>query len=216
MGLSPLTRGNPPNLDDGQPEWGPIPAHAGEPPELFELDILDGAYPRSRGGTFTCHPGFAHCHGLSPLTRGNLVLPRVGRAVLGPIPAHAGEPIEVIFALVMIRAYPRSRGGTDPVNTVPSRVLGLSPLTRGNQAKAKASAEASGPIPAHAGEPSRPGISRCRRTAYPRSRGGTGCTLLLPFAGRGLSPLTRGNHFMTDTPKPWRGPIPAHAGEPGC
>ena len=92
--------------------------------------------------------------------------------------------------------------------------MGLSPLTRGNRLRPPVRPAARGPIPAHAGEPWPAGRDGPAPGAYPRSRGGTGCSFLLPFAGRGLSPLTRGNLPRCACPREGRGPIPAHAGEP--
>ena len=52
-------------------ETGPIPAHAGEPSSLVNTTATLWAYPRSRGGTYTCPEGNFAFRGLSPLTRGN-------------------------------------------------------------------------------------------------------------------------------------------------
>ena len=172
--------------------------------------------------------------GLSPLTRGNLVAHPRRVCTHGPIPAHAGEPVTVVNGQSQIRAYPRSRGGTDDTNGVSSGAMGLSPLTRGNRRPLRSQQLELGPIPAHAGEP--PSAPPWRRgpRAYPRSRGGTAFTLPLAFPGEGLSPLTRGNRALSHC-QPSRaglspltrgnrsvhgewpaqpGPIPAHAGEP--
>ena len=50
--------------------------------------------------------------------------------------------------------------------------------------------------------------------AYPRSRGGTCCSLRPCARTRGLSPLARGNHFLHLAAFGKPGPIPARAGEP--
>ena len=51
QGLSPLARGNLRSLHYTKHLLGPIPARAGEPPsDSYQLPV-DGAYPRSRGGT---------------------------------------------------------------------------------------------------------------------------------------------------------------------
>jgi hypothetical protein len=114
----------------------------------------------------------------------------------------------------MLRAYPRSRGGTTGTDICATRGRGLSPLTRGNLMHAQIARATTGPIPAHAGEPALAAGASARVTAYPRSRGGT----LVPQGGkrpvRGLSPLTRGNHYMIVLSYMAAGPIPAHAGEP--
>ena len=131
-GLSPLTRGNLPCPAFFNHLKGPIPAHAGEPDILMWMRLRIGAYPRSRGGTRHGDVLKAIREGLSPLTRGNLdhVIPMQGE--MGPIPAHAGEPGGMIDFPALIRAYPRSRGGTLTDTGEAIHGLGLSPLTRGN------------------------------------------------------------------------------------
>ena len=52
-GLSPLARGNRPDARVGDENLGPIPARAGEPKGGRVKRAWVGAYPRSRGGTFS-------------------------------------------------------------------------------------------------------------------------------------------------------------------
>ena len=69
-------------------------------------------------------------------------------------------------------------------------------------------------IPAHAGEPrTRRGPSRVRRV-YPRARGGAATQHTFVPGNMGLSPRTRGSHFLRVTQDRVHGSIPAHAGEP--
>ena len=51
--------------------------------------------------------------------------------------------------------------------------------------------------------------------AYPRSRGATSAGRAPQHAGRGLSPLARGNHRLGAARARSAGPIPARAGQPG-
>ena len=152
---------------------GPIPAHAGEPLWVDRIITLLRAYPRSRGGTPAGAAPKLPSLGLSPLTRGNQSTGKAIRLPVGPIPAHAGEPGSPATVFTSLRAYPRSRGGTEPGAGLGGGCRGLSPLTRGNHVVAREAQRLRGPIPAHAGEP----IPRCRASllqwAYPRSRGGT-------------------------------------------
>jgi len=76
MGLSPRTRGNPLEVAAVEFQDGPIPAHAGQPCShgIFHLHI--GAYPRARGATVRDLGRPGNVEGLSPRTRGNLVLLR--------------------------------------------------------------------------------------------------------------------------------------------
>ena len=214
QGLSPLTRGNPQRHDRLQVVYGPIPAHAGEPSRRPRQCGQLWAYPRSRGGTGVDHDETPTGGGLSPLTRGNPTVFYLGIRTCGPIPAHAGEPCRRCRCRHSWRAYPRSRGGTVSPTQSLRRIVGLSPLTRGNPAGPSTTPDVKGPIPAHAGEPCRSRRQKRPSGAYPRSRGGTESHTPLMPSGYGLSPLTRGNRTTY-----WRsvcpyGPIPAHAGEP--
>ena len=111
-GLSPLARGNPSICTRQVPWSGPIPARAGEPGHAFAQGAQSGAYPRSRGGTFSVAVLSMRSRGLSPLARGNLVLMASDHRGAGPIPARAGEPRCFCPYYANSRAYPRSRGGT--------------------------------------------------------------------------------------------------------
>ena len=70
-GLSPLARGNLLLLVNLLVLGGPIPARAGEPVKCPLSQGLQGAYPRSRGGTGRLARGAVSFQGLSPLARGN-------------------------------------------------------------------------------------------------------------------------------------------------
>ena len=152
--------------------------------------------------------------GLSPLTRGNLKTTKQTRCALGPIPAHAGEPIPEARINARAWAYPRSRGGTAGRDDIRIAPMGLSPLTRGNPKKATGVSGGFRPIPAHAGEPADERHARVGAWAYPRSRGGTAGTALNSILSQGLSPLTRGNRSRNATDAPHKEPIPPHAAEP--
>ncbi len=172
--------------------------------------------------------------GLSPLARGNLSGGQLDYQTLGPIPARAGEPAVTDRDFPLLRAYPRSRGGTKPAPEGVRRIAGLSPLARGNLESGGKRAQGCGPIPARAGEPRKRRVNRIAwgpiparagepngfvlleggQGAYPRSRGGTGSNLLLCLAHGGLSPLARGNPASMRSWLSRFGPIPARAGEP--
>ena len=153
MGLSPLTQGNLGDSDPGDGYPGPIPAHAGQPLSVAHCVQALWAYPRSRGATFPRRPSWPAAPGLSPLTRGNPDQSWRADAGRGPIPAHAGQPCRRRRWWTRPRAYPRSRGATAAGEGDAFRESGLSPLTRGNLSSPASSCCASGPIPAHAGQP---------------------------------------------------------------
>ena len=152
--------------------------------------------------------------GLSPLARGNQELTLGEKTWEGPIPARAGQPPWACGPQAYPRAYPRSRGATPSRPDFMRASAGLSPLARGNQAHGVSKKSWDGPIPARAGQPAADAVPIGGDGAYPRSRGATVSTRSHEAAGRGLSPLARGN------PAPRRrrlgifGPIPARAGQP--
>ena len=112
----------------------------------------------------------------------------------GSIPAHAGEPSSRSSTIPWLRVYPRACGGTRCTTTGTWKAAGLSPRMRGNLPHTADPHDASGSIPAHAGEP----------RAVPR---GVGFLL-------GLSPRMRGNLTAVESKIDDLGSIPAHAGEP--
>ena len=91
------------------------------------------------------------------------------------------------------RAYPRERGGTDPLKNNRHAQAGLSPRTRGNLIGTATATLSRGPIPANAGEPAEAGMGEASFGAYPRERGGTGEGIEATMINCGLSPRTRGN-----------------------
>ena len=213
-GLSPLARGNRCQAAQRAAGERPIPARAGEPSQKNTNVASTWAYPRSRGGTFGMSCQRRSHEGLSPLARGNLPPPPQLDAVVGPIPARAGEPRRQRPAPRMLKAYPRSRGGTWSSCCSIKGEKGLSPLARGNLNSRPLQHANHGPIPARAGEPPTRTSRRSDHRAYPRSRGGTTAATALRRPGSGLSPLARGNLEAWHFPGRVQGPIPARAGEP--
>ena len=132
---------------------GPIPAGAGEPPGEPVPAVRWRAYPRRCGGTIRLNSVSAACRGLSPQVRGNLPSTRSSLALIGPIPAGAGEPGTSGSTRRAKRAYPRRCGGT-MVRVLAARAArGLSPQVRGNREAGQRGLGHAGPIPAGAGEP---------------------------------------------------------------
>ncbi len=213
-GLSPRTRGNRSHRPGARCVGGPIPADAGEPGRGLRPACPTGAYPRGRGGTGAASEYRDDKRGLSPRTRGNRRRLLVAPCPRGPIPADAGEPSRCIPARRATRAYPRGRGGAQPVASLAMFGPGLSPRTRGNPRPSPSSATRSGPIPADAGEPHSLPHGQTPNGAYPRGRGGTNVLGLIGLGQAGLSPRTRGNPRRVPYRSRLLGPIPADAGEP--
>ena len=132
-GLSPPTRGNPRRFATGAPRGRSIPAHAGEPLYSQRPRAASLVYPRPRGGTGTRILAIWSGCGLSPPTRGNLVVLRFVRHSLRSIPAHAGEPPAWNPKRGVWKVYPRPRGGTPRSGREGEFGRGLSPPTRGNR-----------------------------------------------------------------------------------
>ena len=90
---------------------------------------------------------------------------------------------------------------------------GPSPLARGKPSTKNRGRALPGTIPARAGETEKVSPRLCLITDHPRSRGGNSA---MPPSGQGLwgpSPLARGKRRRCPRPAPWRGTIPARAGE---
>ena len=152
-GLSPRRRGNRRRCPENRRAGGPIPAQAGEPIFLNSSTRRSWAYPRAGGGTRARDTINGGAQGLSPRRRGNRTLPVTPIALLGPIPAQAGEPNAAGDAHRLARAYPRAGGGTAVLALCFTQWVGLSPRRRGNLRAFDAQVSRRGPIPAQAGEP---------------------------------------------------------------
>ncbi len=213
-GLSPRARGNHWRVYPADLDTGSIPACAGEPRCGRTILWSPTVYPRVRGGTAGPGGRAPEGWGLSPRARGNQAfsMPRPG--FFRSIPACAGEPWRKAMFLIMMRVYPRVRGGTWGRTTGFSCREGLSPRARGNPFQAWLASRNMGSIPACAGEPVSRHNFRRRNPVYPRVRGGT----VIPWSIRtlitGLSPRARGN-LQRDSAQPGsKRSIPACAGEP--
>ena len=171
-GLSPPTRGSRAQLGPPDLARRSIPAHAGEPVATYRAELRGRVYPRPRGGAASSPLACVPFSGLSPPTRGSLLswssLPPHPRS----IPAHAGEPVSVVWRSVSMTVYPRPRGGALSDAWTSSEGQGLSPPTRGSRAIVVGQTIRLGSIPAHAGEPRTAGANRCGNSVYPRPRGG--------------------------------------------
>ena len=95
-------------------------------------------------------------------------------------------------------------------------VQGPIPARAGQPVRAGARRCARGPIPARAGQPAARNTRHVAVGAYPRSRGATYAARVLGRELQGLSPLARGNLWLSWLDWCEQGPIPARAGQPTC
>ena len=218
VGLSPRGRGNPITSRGCQGFGGSIPAWAGEPDLLNDIEIEVRVYPRVGGGTDPALGGNRRYLGLSPRGRGNLLQLVADGRLSGSIPAWAGEPTLLRCSLRLSPVYPRVGGGTLSMVTASVCIAGLSPRGRGNLVLDLCCNSHYRSIPAWAGEPDSETRAVGFPRVYPRVGGGTRSPRLGNNGGDGLSPRGRGNLKVTLSQPSYRRSIPAWAGEPceGC
>ena len=216
QGLSPLARGHPRLRKTGRGRDGSIPACAGAPLEIGASAQKERVYPRLRGGTVTRIASNALSPGLSPLARGHHY-PNSGDPYLErSIPACAGAPYFKLCVCIVLKVYPRLRGGTGLNWQAISSTVGLSPLARGHPSLVTLSTVRYGSIPACAGAPGVLPPVQARAWVYPRLRGGTQERRRRHPPTQGLSPLARGHRPNAAEGSLSEGSIPACAGAPGA
>ena len=166
------------------------------------------------GGATQASSGLVKFLGLSPRGRGSRpCLAPVG-AVVGSIPAWAGEPQWCGKFQVLRRVYPRVGGGAVQVQELDEAGDGLSPRGRGSQRSSNSSSPGSGSIPAWAGEPCHNFPRSPWTWVYPRVGGGASQASQRSSHGCGLSPRGRGSRNRRHNAHVHQGSIPAWAGEP--
>ena len=190
-----------------------IPAHAGEPSPPRPTRRWSTVYPRTRGGAGVDRERLCPSEGLSPHTRGSHLAKSIIHSGGGSIPAHAGEPHQLVRLLLAhqvyprtrgeprghgrprcrTRVYPRTRGGAAANDAWDGILAGLSPHTRGARSTRQ-------PASCH------PGLSpHTRGSRSYTARRWSGVRSIPAHAGSRLERGLRG-----DRPRS----IPAHAGEP--
>ena len=134
-GLSPRGRGNLKLKEPVGIELGSIPAWAGEPDPGYRTEGENTVYPRVGGGTLAGIINLTTKEGLSPRGRGNRHRTVGGDALVGSIPAWAGEPYTPGRVVNQGKVYPRVGGGTKDFRDRKKERRGLSPRGRGNPAQ---------------------------------------------------------------------------------
>ena len=152
--------------------------------------------------------------GLSPRVRGNPIRESYWPAIMGSIPACAGEPICCRLPVSSQTVYPRVCGGTPDGTPVATAAAGLSPRVRGNLMLSPFESCETRSIPACAGEPWPGSGSSCASRVYPRVCGGTNRKGRQSDNIEGLSPRVRGNRRCSMPKDIRKRSIPACAGEP--
>ena len=191
-GSSPLTRGKPLPIVEGQLVQGLIPAHAGKTRIARASSSVRWAHPRSRGENVPPVAALARAVGSSPLTRGKLATLSFPPRTQGLIPAHAGKTSGCGQRRRAMGAHPRSRGENYGVEIELFDGYGSSPLTRGKPARREHQLIRPRLIPAHAGKTASTIRTAGPNGAHPRSRGENRRSKQGFTAVRGSSPLTRG------------------------
>ena len=150
--------------------------------------------------------------GSSPLARGLLVVPRLGRVAPGIIPARAGVTAMVGVAGSGIKDHPRSRGVYQYDEFLATCSLGSSPLARGLRDPTRLTVRQPRIIPARAGFTLRHDPGYSERPDHPRSRG-VYVAVQSGFPGHeGSSPLARGLLRLQEHAGVLHRIIPARAG----
>ena len=121
LACAPRTRGN-----------GSIPARAGEPliPDLCKVN--GWVYPRPCGGAGAVGKVTRVYNGLSPPVRGSPALVHIALAIMGSIPARAGEPSIAFADCTPASVYPRPCGGAFVIEEFTGPNTGLSPPRAGS------------------------------------------------------------------------------------
>ena len=192
-GLSPRGRGSLCCPSASIISKGSIPAWAGEPRRCAGRLGRRGVYPRVGGGaSFVLH-ALLSASGLSPRGRGSRNSRSPDVSASGSIPAWAGEPPILAYAVRRIGVYPRVGGGArleiDPL----LNDRGLSPRGRGSQHRRRGHEHRPGSIPAWAGEPFVRIALYALAGVYPRVGGGAYHIGPAPKGEQGLSPRGRGS-----------------------
>ena len=197
LGSSPLARGTRIVSTARETEAGLIPARAGNTYAVKICLQYSGAHPRSRGEHLLRALGIIAVLGSSPLARGTQSRHLLPAALLGLIPARAGNTLLSVRSNIVVWAHPRSRGEHNKNAAVQRIQQGSSPLARGTRDADQLCQGALGLIPARAGNTSLPGKMPAVPGAHPRSRGEHSASAGQVPLWVGSSPLARGTHLLT-------------------
>ena len=213
-GPSPRVRGIPRLAPPLPARLRSIPAGAGNPRATAAGFPPCRVHPRGCGESAPSARASPATNGPSPRVRGIQAAHVAPHAVLGSIPAGAGNPWLGFRAASRLRVHPRGCGES------PSRARraltgpGPSPRVRGIHDRRRRVRVQVGSIPAGAGNPAcaRPCL-RSRRV-HPRGCGESLVQLCQAYRQAGPSPRVRGIRGAQPPDRRRRGSIPAGAGNP--
>ena len=192
-GLSPRMQGSLSLSGTFRSSYGPIPAHAGQPSAPRALAGREGAYPRAcRAAIGTVVTAFKG-EGLSPRMQGSPTAWTLQERSRGPIPAHAGQPLNAGQHALYSRAYPRACRAAIHQFERELEPLGLSPRMQGSHVDGDIGMPHAGPIPAHAGQPDAGTRSAGQSAAYPRACRAATAGAIIAVLVKGLSPRMQGS-----------------------
>ena len=138
------------------------------------------------------------------------------KALVGSIPACAGEAAFSELTLRRLEVDPRVRGGSKLEASKLCRTCGRSPRARGKLPDRFERARLRRSIPACAGEASRRALRLCRSRVDPRVRGGSIPDFFASDKAAGRSPRARGKQRHLADRRQHERSIPACAGEARC
>ena len=151
-GPSPRARGKLADAASLSSDKGTIPAGAGETSGPVAVGRSRGDHPRGRGGNCQSKLGLCRREGPSPRARGKLKGEEILLALVGTIPAGAGETTLWTRHRSTWWDHPRGRGGNRPGLGCFLPSEGPSPRARGKPRPQHHLRLAIGTIPAGAGE----------------------------------------------------------------
>ena len=214
MGPSPRVRGSLLVAGAARRWSGSIPAGAGEPRPSSTRCAATRVHPRGCGGAVPSALSAVVVWGPSPRVRGSPLAGNDPVAMVGSIPAGAGEPGVLTRRGAACRVHPRGCGGAASCSSSPLLTKGPSPRVRGSPRRAAGSLPGDGSIPAGAGEPPSEAHSPRQYRVHPRGCGGACSDRSARVPPAGPSPRVRGSLLVVVQDRHRHGSIPAGAGEP--
>ena len=212
QGSSPRMRGTRRAGACGSDRPGIIPAYAGNTGRNVGNHELPRDHPRVCGEHVSRAWRIILLRGSSPRMRGTHGGEQLALVVFGIIPAYAGNTHVRHWRCRWQGDHPRVCGEHRVVPPQSSTSNGSSPRMRGTRVQQFASTLQHGIIPAYAGNTRYPPYCPQAVPDHPRVCGEHPRAPIMKFHGAGSSPRMRGTPTCADYEIPWRGIIPAYAG----